>query len=237
MHLVVFVEEESAEHALRVLLPRILDPGQELEILRFNGKPRLLRELPKRLRGYRRQRRGDLAIVVMVDRDRHDCRKLKEQLETSATQAGFATASSPDQRGRFQIVNRIAVEELEAWFFGDLEALCAAYPGVPTNLDKRRGFRDPDAIPGGTWEALERVLKEAGHHRAGLAKIRAARDIAAHMQPERNRSVSFQSFCLGVRRLVAQWTASNPGTVPTAARARPAVGSGLRRTGQTSSTR
>jgi Domain of unknown function (DUF4276) len=218
MHLVVFVEEESAEQALRVLLPKILGQGQALEILRFNGKPRLLRELPKRLRGYRRQRRDDLAIVVMVDRDRQDCRELKEQLETSARQAGFATPSSPDGRGRFQVVNRIAVEELEAWFFGDVEALCAAYPGVPENLDKRRGFRDPDAIAGGTWEALERVLKDAGHHRAGLAKVRAARDVAGHMQPERNRSASFQSFCGGIRGLAAQRTTTPPGTAPTVAR-------------------
>jgi hypothetical protein len=157
MHLVVIVEEESAEQALRVLLPKILDREQDAEILRFNGKQRLLRELPNRLRGYRRQRR-DLAIVVMTDRDRQDCRALKAQLEACASQAGFATISSPDGHGRFQVVNRIAVEELEAWFFGDVEAIRAAYPGVPDSLGKRRGFRDPDAIAGGTWEALARVL-------------------------------------------------------------------------------
>ncbi len=204
MHLVVFVEEESAEHALWALLPRILGERQEFEVLRFNGKPRLLRELPGRLRGYRRQNREDLGIAVLIDQDRQDCRHLKAQLETCALQAGFATSTSPDGHGRFQVVNRIAVEELEAWFFGDIEALCAAYPRVPTSLDKRRGFREPDAIAGGTWEALERVLQTAGHHPAGLAKIRAARDIAAHMQPERNRSASFQCFCRGVRTLIEQ---------------------------------
>ncbi len=100
-------------------------------------------------------------------------------------------------------INRIAVEELEAWFFGDVGALVAAYPGVPETLDRRAKYRNPDAIAGGTWEALERVLQEAGHHGGGLAKVRAARDIAAHMDPGRNRSRSFQVFrdaivaCLG----------------------------------------
>lgn len=223
MHLVVFVEEESAEHALRVLLPRILGETQEFEILRFNGKPRLLRELPSRLRGYHRQNRADLGIAVLIDQDRQDCQQLKAQLETCVRQAGFATRSSPDGNGRFQVVNRIAVEELEAWFFGDIEALCAAYPRVSKSLDKRRGFRDPDAIVGGTWEALERVLQAAGHHRGGLAKIKAARDIAAHMQPDRNRSASFQCFCQGVRALVAQGQGPAAGKAPR--RRRPSAGS------------
>ena len=51
------------------------------------------------------------------------------------------------------------IEELEAWFFGDIAAIHAVYPRVSIHLGSRANFRDPDAIPGGTWEALERVFK------------------------------------------------------------------------------
>jgi len=91
-------------------------------------------------------------------------------------------------------VNRLAVEELEAWFFGDVEAIAAAYPRVPRNLARKAPFRNPDRIKGGTWEALERVLQRAGHFPGGLGKIEAARAIARHMDPQRNRSRSFCVF-------------------------------------------
>lgn len=83
---------------------------------------------------------------------------------------------------------------MEAWFFGDVNALTAAYPGVPATLAKKEKYRDPDAIQGGTWEALERILQRAGYHLGGLSKIEAARAIAKHMTPEHNRSHSFQVF-------------------------------------------
>lgn len=50
----------------------------------------------------------------------------------------------------FQVLNRLAIEELEAWFFGDVAALHSAYPRVPSTLGRRSRYRDPDAIRGGT---------------------------------------------------------------------------------------
>ncbi|HEY5853216.1 MAG TPA: DUF4276 family protein [Aldersonia sp.] len=103
-----------------------------------------------------------------------------------------------------QVLNRIAVEELEAWFLGDVNAICAAYPGVPTTLANRSGLRDPDAVRGGTAEALERVLKQSGDATGGLSKTDAARRIALHMEIENNRSNSFCQFRDGLRRFVRQ---------------------------------
>jgi hypothetical protein len=96
------------------------------------------------------------------------------------------------------------VEELEAWFFGDIPALRAAYDGVPASLAAKAEFRDPDAIRGGTAERLERVLQNAGHFRGGLLKTRAAREISAHMNADENRSRSFCELRDGLRRLVQQ---------------------------------
>lgn len=109
---------------------------------------------------------------------------------------------------------RIIVEELEAWFFGDPAAIASAFPGVPRELGSKKRFRDPDAIPGGTWEALERVLQGAGHFPSGLAKIATARAISAHMNVEANTSRSFCAFRDGLRRLAA----TDPGAAPMRAR-------------------
>ncbi len=98
---------------------------------------------------------------------------------------------------------RIAIEELEAWFFGDVDALREAYPQVPRNLGRRAQFRDPDAITGGTAEALERVLKQAGYYRSGMPKVEVARRVAEHMDPGQNRSRSFQALVDGLQRLVS----------------------------------
>jgi hypothetical protein len=71
----------------------------------------------------------------------------------------------------------LAIEELEAWFFGDMDAVRALYPRVPETLEQRAGFRDPDAIRGGTWEALERILQRAGYF-AGVANRARSADAA-----------------------------------------------------------
>lgn len=201
-HLEILVEELSAEAALESLVPNVLGPGISFAILPHQGKPDLLGKLPVLLRGYRRWIPEDWGIVVLIDSDGRDCLEQKSSLERIAHEAGFPTRSTAGDGGRFRVLNRLAIEELEAWFFGDVEALCGAYPGVPRTLDQRARYRDPDAIRGGTWEALERELQRAGHHRGGLSKIKAAREIASRMDPDRNRSRSFQAFRQGLLGLV-----------------------------------
>jgi hypothetical protein len=107
-----------------------------------------------------------------------------------ATAAGLTTRTAA-LGPTFQVVKRIVVEELEAWFFGDWEAVREAYPRVPRSVPRGRRHRFPDAIQGGTWEAFERELQKAGYFKSGLRKIEAARAVAAHMDPARNESPSF----------------------------------------------
>lgn len=191
--LVVFVEEYSMEAALEHLLPKLLGET-EFEIRRFQCKDELLTRLPERLAGYATWLPETSAILVLVDRDDDDCLALKQRLEAIAANAGLVTKTAAGGGKRFQIVNRIAIEELEAWFFGDWQAVRTAYPKVPETIPNKAGFRDPDAISGGTWEALERVLKRAGYFTAGLRKLECARAVAKYMEPERNSSRSFQAF-------------------------------------------
>lgn len=194
MHLEILVEEPSAEAALVNLLPRIVGENVTFKIHPHQGKGDLLKKLPAKLKGYRRWIPKDCKIVVLIDRDGDDCHELKKQMESIAGDCGFTTISGLGGKGNFTVINRIAIEELEAWFFGDVEALRRSYPEVPETLAEKRQYRNPDAIGGGTWEALERVLKKAGYYPRGYPKIAGAKRISAHMDPEVNRSKSFQVF-------------------------------------------
>ncbi len=128
---------------------------------------------------------------MIVDRDDDDCDRLKAKLEQLAVRAGLRTRSRAKGEA-YSVLNRLAIEELEAWYFGDWQAVLAAYPRVPRTVPAKAKYRDPDAIKGGTWEAFERVLQRAGYFRGGLRKIEAARAVAEHMEPTRNCSKSFQ---------------------------------------------
>jgi len=190
VHVEVLVEEPSMERALQTLLPVMLS-GATFKIHSYQSKGDLLKTLPSRLRGYCRWLPDGWRIVVLLDRDDDDCEALKRRMESIASRAGLRSRSAA-RGGPYKLVNRLAIEELEAWFFGDWEAIRSAYPRVPETTPKRAGFRDPDAIAGGTWEALERILKRAGYFKTGLRKIEAAGNIAERMVPARNRSRSFQ---------------------------------------------
>ncbi len=191
MQVEIYVEEPSAKAALELLVPRIIGEGHDFKVHTFRNKQELLREIPKRLRAYARWIPDDWRIAVLVDEDRQDCHELKARLVRAATDAGIGQ----------RVLNRIVVEELEAWFFGDLEALRTVYPRLPPTLSKREKYRNPDSIRGGTWEALDHLLRKAGY-KAGLIKTANAALVAAHMDPERNTSHSFRVFRKGLRRLV-----------------------------------
>lgn len=181
------------EIALEALLPKLVRPDIAINIRQFQCKDELLKLLPARLKAYAQFLPANAVVLVVVDRDDDDCRLLKQRLERAARDAGLTTRSNPGQAG-FQVINRIAIEELESWFFGDWPALCTAYPKLSVSVPQRAGLRDPDAIKGGTWEALERELKRKGYFRTGLRKLELARTVSPLMDPARNRSASFSSL-------------------------------------------
>lgn len=203
MHIKFFLEEPSAQEALRYILPKILSPDVICIFHVFEGKDDMLEELPKHLKG-EQWIPDDWRIIVLIDEDRRDCHELKAYLERAAHEAGFVTKSSAAPDEDFRVVNRIAVEEIESWFFGDVEALHAAYPRIPESLQDQAGYRNPDAIAGGTYEALERLLIEKNYYKGRLPKVTVARNIAPHMEPSRNRSRSFQVFIEGLKACVGE---------------------------------
>ncbi|WP_372426245.1 DUF4276 family protein [Salinarimonas chemoclinalis] len=199
--LIVFVEEESAEAALGHLLPRLIRGRCTFKVINLQNKSNFLKVIESRLRGYAEIcERDDLRFVLLVDRDADDCVALKEKLETAARRAGLPTRRARARDGTFRLVTRIVVEELESWFLGDPDALCAAYTKLPRLNTGKRPFANPDN--GGTWEELEKLLRKHGYPKR-YAKIDGARRIAGRMDPDRNRSTSFQAFRAGVEDLLS----------------------------------
>lgn len=189
-HLEILVEEPSTEAFLMELLPRLIGGQATFNIYPSQGKDDLLRNLPARLKGYAAWLPEQWRVVIIVDRDREECRELKQILEGAAAEARLRTRTGDP--ARWQVANRIAIEELEAWYFGDWDAVRAVYPKVPKTIVEKAPYRDPDNIAGGTWEAFERVLQRAGYFSSGLPKTEVARALGARLDPERNRSHSFQ---------------------------------------------
>ena len=204
-HVELLVEEPSMEAALRLILPKILG-SLSFEIYPHQCKDDLMLRLPQRLRGYQLRCRNDAwfrdrcRIVVLIDRDDDDCVQLKGVLEKIAADAKLATRSTA-KGGPYQVINRLVIEELESWYFGDWTAVFEAYPGIAETIPAQARYRNPDAIAGGTWEAFERVLRKGGYFRSGLRKVEVARAVATRMEPLRNISPSFRTFRDGLLEL------------------------------------
>ncbi len=201
IHLEFLLEEPSAEAALQVLLPKIILGRATFACHVMGGKKTLLKELPARLRGYSRWLPPDWRIIVLVDRDEEDCKRLKARLEKLCQNAGLISKTKCGAKQAAQVTNRIVVEELEAWFFGDVTALRKAYPRLP-DISQKAVFRNPDKIRGGTWETLERLLQKAGYYKSGVPKMELAKTITPYMEPVCNTSKSFQTFRLALLELV-----------------------------------
>ena len=200
-HVEVLVEEPSTEAALRMLLPRLVG-SLSFEVYPYQCKDDLLKRLPERLRGYSAWLPADWRVVIVMDRDDDDCRELKGRLERIAKDAHLRTRATAGGDA-YQVVNRLAIEELEAWYFGDWNAVRAAYPRAPDGIPRQARYRNPDAVTGGTWEAFERILQRAGYFPTGLRKIEAARAIAEHWNADANRSHSFVVFRDVLREMAA----------------------------------
>lgn len=200
----IHVEEPSMEAFLEGFLPRLLTPSITTRIINHQSKKQLLVEIPKRLTGY-----AKLPIqvrpksLILIDRDSENCTALKARLEEACCDAGLSSKTNPAQDGSFEVVNRIVIEELEAWYFGAIPALSSAFPGVPLSLAKKAKFREPDAIKGGTHEQFLKILQKAGHYKglSKLPKISTARQMGLLIDPVNNRSSSFAHFVSGLQSL------------------------------------
>ncbi|MBN2737768.1 MAG: hypothetical protein JXR70_12360 [Spirochaetales bacterium] len=92
----------------------------------------------------------------------------------------------------------LAIDEGEAWFLGDIQAIKAVYPKAKDSV--LNAYKN-DSICG-TWEKLadavyhggSSVLSAKGWQIIGAEKSRWAENITPHMDAANNRSPRFQYF-------------------------------------------
>lgn len=197
MHIEVLVEDSSGARLIETLLPQVVGEygaPHTWRIHRYKGigrlpaglsshadpaKRALLDQLPRLLAGYGRTPGID-AVVVVVDSDRRDCRQFLREL----------TALHQRCRPAPNTLFRLAIEEIEAWYLGDRQALLAAYPKARSEALAR--YRQ-DAVCG-TWELLadavrvggSAAVKSAGWPLPGQIKHAWAERIGPRMNVEHN---------------------------------------------------
>lgn len=183
MKLIFLLEEQSMKYLLDALLPQILPDGVAFQTVPHRGKSDLRRSIPHKLKAWNEP--GDIRFVIVHDQDTTDCIELKKEL----LQLTKGSARP--------VLIRIACQELEAWYFGDLQAVAQAYqiPRIAALAGKRK-YRTPDAIHA-PKEELRKLIP--GHQ-----QIDGARRIAPYMDIQHNTSASFQTFVRGVRHLAVQ---------------------------------
>lgn len=213
MHLEFLVEDSSGARLLAGLVPKILGPLGEPHSWRIHpykgigripknlgrqgdaAKRVLLQQLPRLLQGYGKTPGID-ALVVVVDSDRNDCSALLQEMRA------LLASCDPAPRTLF----RLAIEEIEAWYLGDRQALLGAYPRAKMEVLNRYV---QDAVCG-TWELLadavhpggSGAVKRIGWPLPGQLKHEWADKIGPLLDPERNSSPSFGKLRDGLRRLV-----------------------------------
>jgi len=165
---------------LEGLLPRLF-PGLAILCIAHEGKQDLEKSIPRKLRAWYVP---EDVFVVVRDNDGGDCRALKQHLVEEVKAAG-----------RADTLVRIACQELEAWYFGDPDALATAYDRDDLrSLAAKAPYRDPDGIQQPASKLAELI--------DGFQKLSGARALARLLRRE-NRSRSYQAFMAGVERLGA----------------------------------
>ncbi len=144
----------------------------------------LLHQLPAKLRGFASAANPDeLHVVVMVDADNDDPDVLADKIAAVASQVA----------PKLRVTVRLAVEETEAFYLGDLQALEKAYPDA--DLAKARAYV-PDSIPnGGTWELFGEIIRDGGGNKVAWAEAMGA---VLTTRPARSRSPSFKALIGGL---------------------------------------
>ena len=215
MHFEILVEDQSGKKALEILIPNIIGSNHTYRIISYKGIGRipkrmnshtdaekriLLDNLPRLLNGYGKtfnsySDSNNAAVIVICDLDNKCLKEFRNELLSILNRCNPA----PDVRFC------IAIEEGEAWFLGDPDAIRKAYPGVKNSVI---GSYVNDSICG-TWEKLADAvypegsakLKKLGYQTVGMEKSRWAEKISPFMDIENNNSPSFCYFRDKIREL------------------------------------
>lgn len=202
MHFIFLVEDKSGERMLELLLPRSIKIPNSFEVHSYKGvghipknlkassnsrKTTLLGKLPSLLKGFEATFQDvEYAIFVVCDLDDNDLQDFKGEL------IKFANSSVSSSN---KVCFCFAIEEMEAWLLGDIEAIRKAYPNAKMSV---LSSYTNDSICN-TWECLadaiykggSKELKKKDYYSIGAEKISWATNICPYMDIDNNSSDSF----------------------------------------------
>lgn len=177
---VIMVEEPSIEHVANIIAER-LGIADRTKVIAHEGKNDLKRSFPRKVRAWNA---GLVTrFVICMDNDNANCTILKQQLRALLP---------PQPRHEFKI--RLVMNELEAWYLGDMKALELAWQIPMGSADKNQGkqkFRTPETLVHAKRD-FEKLVKARG-------QITLARSIAPHLSIENDRCPSFKHFVAALR--------------------------------------
>lgn len=180
MRLIVLTEERSMEETLKALLPKLGVDHSNFKIITFEGVTDLERSLVKRLKGWRDP---EARFLILRDNDRGNCRERKERIQHLVDKS----------RNPRPTKIRIVVEELEAWFLGDLVALERSGLLVRSKRPNKLKKDPEDHV-----KPVE-VLRQLD---GAYQKTLGAKRIAPYLSPENNESRSFHAMVQAVKELM-----------------------------------
>lgn len=184
-HLVFMTEEASMEICLNNIIPKIIPPNITFKVIPHEGKQDLEKSIPRKLRAWNNCEDIEYKFIIVRDKDGGDCINIKNNLIELCSTAG-----------RSDSLVRIACNELESWFLGDLIAIEKGM-GIRTIVKgHKKKFRDPDRLT----NACEELKKLCGNY----PKIQGAKKISPNLDLENNLSHSFNVFVSGVERIIQE---------------------------------
>lgn len=213
MHFEILSEDQSGKIALDILIQKIISNNNTYTIHSYKGIGRLpkglkpgndpqkrilLDQLPKLIKGYGKTFAGyndySAVVIVVLDLDDKDLGSFEAELNL------MIDSCTPKPETYFCF----AIEEGEAWFLGDIDAIKSAYPNAKNSI--LRSYVN-DSICG-TWEKLADAiypggsvsLKNEGWMKVGKTKSEWAEKITPHFDIYNNKS---PSFCFFKNRLLA----------------------------------
>lgn len=215
MHFEILIEDISGKTALEILIPKIISDKHTFNIHAYKGVGRipqrltpssdpkrriLLDQIPKLIQGYGNTFAGyptgyHAVLVIICDLDDRCLSNFRRELLDCIDKCVI----------RPETYFCIAIEEGEAWYLGDIDAIKTAYPNVKgTVLNSYVN----DSICG-TWEKLADAifpngaqgLSKLGWQAVGKEKMAWATNISPHMNVDINQSPSFCYFREKLRSL------------------------------------
>ncbi len=179
-HAVIMVEEESIEEVTKIIVSR-LGIKNQIKIIPHDGKNDLEKSFPRKIANWRSPHRT--RFVICRDSDGSNCAVLKQRLKCLLPQT---------TQHEFKL--RLVMNELEAWYLGDLEALYKAElisRGAVDQIRNRKQFRSPESIQNAKREFTKLVNAKG--------QINLARRIAPHLELENGRCSSFKHFIEAIK--------------------------------------